>query len=167
MSGYYGYSMSNNAVSAYDDGEMPLSKWTKAEILDRCGDKMDILKFLTVSELRKNLLYKSSWHHTSCHYNCTDFYSFDDDSLEEIGSERVEEIIRNRPERHKKQHKKQPQKITALIEYTVWEGQYRNYKRPVKYTEKITYMDGDKMVKTNHGNKRFSSITVVQIINKE
>lgn len=28
-SGYSGYSMSNRAVDAYEDGEMPLSKWTK------------------------------------------------------------------------------------------------------------------------------------------
>ena len=28
-SGYSGYSMSNNAVNAYENGEMPLSKWTK------------------------------------------------------------------------------------------------------------------------------------------
>lgn len=26
--GYYGFSMSNNAVEAYDSGEMPISKWT-------------------------------------------------------------------------------------------------------------------------------------------
>lgn len=31
--GYDGYSMSNNARSAYDDGERPLSKWTKAAIM--------------------------------------------------------------------------------------------------------------------------------------
>jgi len=29
MSGYDGYSMSNNAVDAYENGEKPISKWTK------------------------------------------------------------------------------------------------------------------------------------------
>lgn len=32
MAGYNGFSMSNNAVAAYEDGEKPLSKWTKADI---------------------------------------------------------------------------------------------------------------------------------------
>lgn len=29
MAGYHNYSMSNNAVDAYQDGLMPISKWTK------------------------------------------------------------------------------------------------------------------------------------------
>ena len=33
MSGYKGYSMSNNAVAAYSGGKKPMSKWTKSEIL--------------------------------------------------------------------------------------------------------------------------------------
>lgn len=33
-SGYSGYSMSNRAVEAYEDGEMPLSKWSKQLIID-------------------------------------------------------------------------------------------------------------------------------------
>ena len=39
--GYHGYSMSNNAVSAYSDGEMPLSKWTKRELVDAIDSKDD------------------------------------------------------------------------------------------------------------------------------
>lgn len=31
--GYSGYSMSNNAVAAYEDGEKPLSKWSKSDII--------------------------------------------------------------------------------------------------------------------------------------
>lgn len=34
MSGYCGYSMSNNAVEAYRSGEKPKSKWTKREIIE-------------------------------------------------------------------------------------------------------------------------------------
>ena len=29
MAGYCGYSMSNNAVAAYDEGKKPISKWKK------------------------------------------------------------------------------------------------------------------------------------------
>ena len=32
-SGYSGYSMRNRAADAYEDGEMPLSKWTKKMII--------------------------------------------------------------------------------------------------------------------------------------
>lgn len=33
MAGYCGYSMSNNAVDAYNNGEKPISKWKKQDIL--------------------------------------------------------------------------------------------------------------------------------------
>lgn len=49
MSGYCGFSMSNNAVSAYRCGEMPLSKWLKSDLIDAIEDviedKADIAKF--------------------------------------------------------------------------------------------------------------------------
>ena len=38
MAGYAGYSMSNNAVDAYNEGEMPLSKWTKKKFLELLPD---------------------------------------------------------------------------------------------------------------------------------
>lgn len=41
MAGYNGYSMSNNAVAAYQDGEKPLSKWTKKEILNRIANQIE------------------------------------------------------------------------------------------------------------------------------
>ena len=34
MAGYNGFSMSNNAVEAYENGEKPLSKWRKSDILE-------------------------------------------------------------------------------------------------------------------------------------
>ena len=34
MAGYFGYSMSNNAVDAYGNGEMPISKWSKKAIME-------------------------------------------------------------------------------------------------------------------------------------
>lgn len=35
MAGYHNYSMSNNAVAAYENNEKPLSKWTKQEIINQ------------------------------------------------------------------------------------------------------------------------------------
>lgn len=39
MAGYFGYSMSNNAVEAYENGSKPFSKWTKADILELIEDE--------------------------------------------------------------------------------------------------------------------------------
>jgi len=56
-SGYYGYSMLNNAVAAYEDGEKPLSKWSRADILDTAKDinpsKYELIKKLPLSVLKR------------------------------------------------------------------------------------------------------------------
>lgn len=38
MAGYNGFSMSNNAVAAYESGEKPISKWTKTDIIEAIED---------------------------------------------------------------------------------------------------------------------------------
>ena len=90
MSGYYGYSMSNNAISAYENGEKPLSKWTRSAILNHiAGLILDgELPEEIVSEVDKmktadlrQFLSASSWHHTSSHYNRTTFYSVNADRI--------------------------------------------------------------------------------------
>lgn len=87
------HSMSVRARAAYEDGEMPLSKWTKSAILSSCAEilegsedaaeKLDALKRHTLDTLKTRLLVQSSWHHTSKMYNCTDFYSVDDGVLDD------------------------------------------------------------------------------------
>lgn len=165
MAGYNNYSMSNNAVAAYEAGEMPLSKWSKSELLAMCGDQAGKLSRLTVAELRRELLVKSSWHHTSNHYNKTDFYSFSVDALGDLTPERLTEIISRRAPRTRKPES-EPKTITAEIRYTTWEGQYRNYRRPKEHTEIVTYRRGDKMIATESGNKRLSSVTVLRVISE-
>lgn len=109
MAGYNGYSMSNNAVVAYESGEKPLSKWTKPEILetifDNCEiseEKADLLRKMTAKELKDAFLKQSSWHHTSKFYNCTNFYSFDFDKIEEISAEKIKCIISSRKKKAKR-----------------------------------------------------------------
>ncbi len=83
--GYNKYSMSNNAVDAYNKGSKPISKWTKKEILSAIQNitdeysiplDMESLNKLKLSEL-KNYLKKDGYHHTSKFYNTTDFYKVD------------------------------------------------------------------------------------------
>lgn len=102
MAGYNGFSMSNNAVAAYEDGERPLSKWTKADIFEIIEDEdreiklkcsIDKLRKLPVKILKDVCLTYSSWHHTSSHYNKTDFYSLDVKAIENLTDERIDELI--------------------------------------------------------------------------
>ena len=102
MAGYNGYSMSNNAVAAYEDGEKPLSKWTKADILDeirrqevelRCS--VESLRCLPAKVLKGTCLTRSSWHHTSSYYNKTDFYSLDVDEIENLTDDTIKELAAN------------------------------------------------------------------------
>jgi hypothetical protein len=81
MAGYKGYSMSNNAVSAYSSGRKPLSKWTKDDLVSfyRPYASEVFLKRLdamSLKEAKSSLLVSSGeWHHTSSHYNKTLFYA--------------------------------------------------------------------------------------------
>lgn len=124
MAGYKGFSMSNNAVEAYESGEMPLSKWTKAEMLEAAektikADELkvdfnfELLKKVKVADLKRILLIKSSWHHTSSRFNKTDFYTIDADSLESLTNADLERLI------GKKTTKKEEPKIEK------WECRFR------------------------------------------
>lgn len=94
MAGYYGYSMSNNAVSAYECGEKPWSKWTKTEILAEVdvlisaglelGVDRKALGKVPAKRLKQLVLVRSSWHHTSSWYNATDFYAVSETRLEDL-----------------------------------------------------------------------------------
>lgn len=99
MAGYNGYSMSNNAISAYESGERPISKWTKKAIIEavkEINSNID-LSGLSVKELKSHCLTQSSWHHTSKKYNKTDFYSIYED-VESWTQDTVENIIAARNE---------------------------------------------------------------------
>lgn len=100
MAGYSGWSMSNNAVAAYEDGEKPLSKWTKADIFDAIEEQgvelkcsIDKLRKLPVKVLKEICLRYSSWHHTSNHYNKTDFYSLNINRIENLTDEKIDELL--------------------------------------------------------------------------
>lgn len=116
MAGYKGYSMSNNAVDAYSNGERPISKWSKADILTECRregvspEQIEHLKKFSLAELREIGLKRTSWHHTSSRYNATDFYSVDVSNLEKVRYEPTKQV------------KKQPTEEKWYAEYIVWTG---------------------------------------------
>ena len=98
-SGYHGFSMSNRAIEAYNNGEKPFSKWTKQDILDVIEEYKQESDDSTVYELanvragvlKAHLLHKSSWHHTGKFCNCTDFYSIDFDLIDSLDLKTVKE----------------------------------------------------------------------------
>lgn len=102
MAGYNGWPMSNNAVEAYDSGEMLLSRWSKGAILDAIkAENLDLkcslekISALPLSILKERLLKYTSWHHTSKFYNCTDFYSLDTDYIEDLTDDDVDRLLAN------------------------------------------------------------------------
>ena len=117
MAGYAGYRMSNNAVQAYSDGEKPYSKWSKADIIGVLRDEgvpetqIAFVKRIPLKELKALGLRKTSWHHTSSHYNATDFYTVDIDRLSTI-----DYIPQSEPKAEPKAEEK------WYAEYLIWSG---------------------------------------------
>ena len=81
-----GHSMSVRAASAYGDGEMSKSKWTKAVLIDRVVQEdffwpAGLLDSCLLETLRARFLRRSSWHHTGKYFNETVFYELDADAI--------------------------------------------------------------------------------------
>lgn len=122
--GYVGYSMSVRAQEAYENGEMPISKWTKKvllEVVEAYRDDMELkfsvklLSKLTLDTLRTKCLRYSSWHHTSKFCNCTDFYSLDEEWLDSLDDLKIENLIQEQKDkkRREKEWKKRLENETS------------------------------------------------------
>lgn len=127
MAGYKGWSMSNNAVAAYENGEMPRSKWSKNEIIGRIEEAIDegeIKLNCSIDELQKVprevlrdiCLRYSSWHHTGKYYKTTDFYNLDIDYIEKL----TDEALREAASQYRKDRKREKEEKAAEISET-WE----------------------------------------------
>lgn len=136
MSGYNGYSMSNNAVVAYACGEKPLSKWKKSDILFAIKSAIDngslILKCnidklskLQLSILKSFLVF-SSWHHTSSRYNKTDFYSVDFERIEELTDNDINDLLKKY--KSENVHNKEISYCYAYAEVQIWSNS-RSYSK--------------------------------------
>lgn len=83
--GYDGCSMSVRARAAYDDGEMPRSKWSKAAMVaairDYCADNARVynpsIERRTTDDLFRSFFLCTSYHHTGKFARDTAFYSLD------------------------------------------------------------------------------------------
>ena len=81
--------MSLRAVEAYENGEMPKSKWSKAAMLEAISDYCDMFGIAydgSVSSFKRDALFErffewKSWHHTGKYANETDFYGLNEDAV--------------------------------------------------------------------------------------
>ena len=103
--GYIGRSESVRASEARQEGQKPLSKWTKKAIIEAMkanGAPEELLRKAEAQPLwvlQQSVLSKTSWHHTGPNYQKTDFYGINDDySDEKLGvswvSERIDEAAK-------------------------------------------------------------------------
>lgn len=154
-----GFSMSDNAVMAYENGEKPLSRWAKKDILEaiekavaeesltlKCS--METLKKVSVEVLRSVCLYKSSWHHTSNHYNKTDFYSLDLEEISELTDEKLQTLMKNSKDEKKEEVTEERWKC-AFLE---WSGS-RNYPKSTEHIEE-GIVKGDWFIRADGSKKK-------------
>lgn len=134
-------SMSVNAAIAYENGERPISKWRKDDILNGLGRELVAVLNLDrypAAFLKEMFLEPVAWHHTSRHYNVTDFYA-----LRQTGSIPQEQaLLASRyPEWMEEQARVKAAKavreepVKALVRYLVWPKSGGRKKRPVAREE--------------------------------
>lgn len=134
--GYFGYSMSNNALMAYENGEKPISKWSKSEILEAIQNINPSIyeeaSKLDTKSLRDMALVKTSWHHTSKMYNKTNFYSIDEDGIQRLTAADVPKY---------KSEKIPDKTYRGDITYLEWSGTQKHPKADKKTLEDVNILE--------------------------
>ena len=102
-SGYDGYRMSKRASEAYRNGEKPLSRWTKKEIVSLSGDER--MAGYPLSVLRK---YR------------TDFFAISEDAIRNIDIGELDRLAEEDRKQRQASAMEKPKK--AIISYGEWEG---------------------------------------------
>ncbi len=164
MAGYNGYKMSNNAVQAYEDGEMLMSKWTKTAIIANIKEQADdgevslkcsltVLKKISAGVLRDRCLYRSSWHHTGKYYHETDFYSLDTSAIEELTNEDLQQMALDYKEEQERIKREKAEDTGKKCECTflVWPS-FGKHARPEEIT-KVGIIKGNWFYRPN-GRKK-------------
>lgn len=173
MAGYDGYSMSNNAREAYEDGYMPKSKWTKATMIeaiktyieenlldDEWNFSIDKLNGMSRELLFNTFFIYKEWHHTSSKYNRTDFYGVNEFDVVNMTDEKIDRLIsedkeRRASRREKKQEKPEEPQGMYLCEFKHWTGTKKHPKCEIVQT--VGEIKGKMFYSSEYGNKRLSA----------
>ena len=118
QSGYIGSSRSIRAKEAYNDGEMPLSKWTKEILIEAIAEaygeaRAEKAQKVSTADLRASFLEWSSLHHTSKYANRTYFYSLADLSASEASQ--LLNQLRQKGRKNKEKEEKKEDKFSFLV----------------------------------------------------
>ena len=117
--GYVDYSMSERAAAAYRDGLLPASKLAR-----RLG--------VSTAAVREFLVPRE-WHHTSKHFNETEFF-LSPHADEDLTDTEADALIAKMREwdKERKATAKGANTYRARVKWLVWEGS-RNYPRAVEH----------------------------------
>lgn len=180
QSGYVGCKMSERAKEAYDNGERPMSKWNKWDILneleyDLDDDTIAKLSKYSTQTLKNVCLEWTSWHHTGSYANETDFYAVMDgknaDLIQVFSDLDEEEKVLKEFRKRQKEEKRllESTEEKCYFRFGVWSGTkkhpklvyYRTY--GIKKGVWIYYMDGSSLKKKNASG---NYVNVLQIYNR-
>lgn len=145
QAGYQGLKRSTRAKEAYEAGERPATKWTKAALLEGIAeafgeDVAEKSRKLSKLELVNIFLDSSSWHHVGAYATPVWFYRIADDRTAEEASRLVDELIKQ-----KKAAKKEEQKAVFLklvVERNT--SKYRRWTNWKRFTYFAIAKEGDK-----------------------
>ena len=168
MAGYCGYSMSNNAVAAYDEGKKPISKWKKEEILCLIEEMIEEdalelncsfekLRRLPAPVLKDECLSCTEWHHTGKFYKETDFYELDEGKIEQLTDEQIDELAAQYKEQQewiKKEKEEEKEEKWECI-FLEWYGTRKHPK--AREIREIGRIKGDWFYRDNGSKKKISA----------
>lgn len=160
--GYVGYSMSERARDAYNDGLVPYSKITKMHV-DALGLNMPVFIF------KGFCVYfgTNEWHHTSMHYNQTYFYNLRDvaTKIKALTPQERDSIINKIRSEKLAKDSAEVTGYYALLTYEVWSGSKR-FGKWVVYTSEVYIVDQTAYVLGTAGKKQTNGMHILKIENK-
>ena len=126
MTGYAeDFTMSKRAKHAYRSGLKPISKFKKGDFMSHgLAQPVTFFKWLA----KKEYWTPSEWHHTSLHYNETNFYSVEW-LLEELADNELDIKLLLVEWRAAKKVKVEKKGIPVICDYIEWGGTSRHPRR--------------------------------------
>lgn len=157
MAGYCGYSKSNNAICAEQSNKFPLSKWTKAKIIEVLhenqinSDFINAISKCSFDFLKTRILKCYEWHHTGSYFNCTDYYEVDLIDYDEPKQILTEYAQFKQEKVQAKEQKKEQQREFYKCKFLTWSGS-RKHPKATEH-EEIGEIVGNWFYSKNHGKK--------------
>ena len=134
MSGYCGFSKSNNAICAENDNKFPLSRWTKAKIIEVLrenqinADFINAISKCSFEFLKTRILKCYEWHHTGSYFNCTDYYEVDLIDYDEPKQILAEYAQFKQKKVQAKEQKKEQKREFYKCKFLTWSGSRKHPK---------------------------------------